>query len=102
MKNIENIVCNLLRFQGRLICGSKSLYKELHPDHTVVFNANLYTKEDGKVWYGDIDLTLDSGKLQDIANQSGKTIYILREMDGRFENENNPLLGRAVDTVYPE
>ena len=43
---------------GRLIAVSKSGYKSQYPNNEVVFNANIVTSE-GKVWYGDLDLTLD-------------------------------------------
>ena len=75
-------------FPGRIIFGSKCGYLEDHPGHHVVFNGNIVTKEDGKIWFGDIDATLDFDKLKDIADLLGKDLYILRESDGRFENEN--------------
>jgi len=75
-------------YPGRMISGSKSGYLETHKGHHVVFNGNIVTKEDGKIWFGDIDATLDFDKLKDVADLLGKDLYILRESDGRFENEN--------------
>jgi len=75
---------------GRMISGSKSLYREKYPDHEVYFNANIVIESAGKVWYGDIDLTLDTPKLQEVANVLGEPLYVLYEMDARFENENKP------------
>jgi hypothetical protein len=72
---------------SRLISGSKSGYRNRFPDHEVYFNANIFT-ENGKIWHGDLDLTLDSEKLQNLANDLKTTLFILSEMDGRFENEN--------------
>jgi hypothetical protein len=71
---------------SRLISGSKSGYRERFPDHEVYFNANIFT-ENGKIWHGDLDLNLDSEKLQNLANELKTDLYILSEMDGRFENE---------------
>jgi len=73
---------------GRMISGSKSGYRERNPNNEVYFNANIFTLEEGKVWYGDLDLTKDLSILETIAKSTGKDLYILREMDGRFENEN--------------
>ena len=73
--------------QGRLLSGSKSLYRERHPENLVCFNANVFTRE-GKIWYGDLDITLESEKLERIAQELGEKLYVLREMDGRFENED--------------
>ncbi len=70
---------------GRLIGMSKTLYRNEHPTHEVYYNANVFTKN-GKIWYGDLDLFYDAAKLEEIAKQVG-TLYVLREMDGRFENE---------------
>jgi len=71
-----------------MISGSKSGYRERNPNNEVYFNANIFTLEEGKVWYGDLDLTKDLSILETIAKSIRKDLYILREMDGRFENEN--------------
>lgn len=73
---------------GRMVAGSKSTYLEAYPNNNVIFNANIVIKSRGKIWYGDLDLTLDGESLQKIASELGESLYILREMDGRFENEN--------------
>lgn len=72
---------------SRMISFSKSFYREEYPDNEVYFNANVFTLEDGKIWYGDLDLTLDTEKLKDVSKEIGKKLYVLYEMDGRFENE---------------
>lgn len=73
---------------GRLISWSKSNYRKKFPDNEVYFNANIFLLGEGKVWYGDLDVTKDSEILQRISTNLGKSIYILKEMAGRFENEN--------------
>ena len=73
---------------GRMISGSKSGYHERYPDHFVVFNANIITKTREKIWCGDLDLSLDAADLMKISRDLGESLYILREMDARFENEN--------------
>lgn len=80
---------------GRMISGSKSGYKDSYPNHLTIFNSNICT-EHGKVWHGDIDLTLSKDILTDLANEIGQDLYVLYEMDARFENENAPLLENAV------
>jgi len=74
---------------ARLIGGSKSYYYRTHPHHVIYFNANIFTKEDGKIWYGDIDLTLDEEKLKQLSIEADKEVFLLSEMSGRFENEKN-------------
>lgn len=73
---------------ARMLAWSKSRYREEYPDHVVVFNANVFTESSGKVWHGDLDLTLDGDVLKSIAKEIGEPLYVLYEMDGRFENEN--------------
>jgi len=73
---------------GRMISGSKSGYRSMYPDNLVVFNANIVTKNRGKIWHGDLDVTLDYGNLEKIAEALKEDLFILYEMDGRFENEN--------------
>jgi hypothetical protein len=73
---------------GRMISHSKSGYMDKFPDNEVYFNSNIFVLGEGKIWYGDIDVTKERDKLENIAKEIGKDLYILREMDGRFENEN--------------
>jgi hypothetical protein len=75
-------------FIGRMLSYSKSTYRKTYPDSEVYFNANIFTKNSGKIWWGDIDLTTEGETLQAIANQAGEDLFVLCEMDGRFENEN--------------
>jgi hypothetical protein len=81
---------------GRLLSGSKSAYLNKYPDHIVAFNGNLCTKKHGKIWFGDIDVTLDMDKLEKLADELKVPVYVLREMDARFENAGNPLLEKAI------
>lgn len=74
---------------GRMIAFSKSTYIMNKKNHQAIFDANIITSE-GKIWWGDLDLTDDSDKLQAIADEIGKTLYILRKMDYRFDKENRP------------
>ena len=73
---------------GRMIGFSKTEYRYENPDNKVLFNANIFIEGIGKVWYGDLDLTLSKRALTEIATELNSTLYILSELDGRFENEN--------------
>ena len=73
---------------GRMITSSKSRYRESYPDNEVYFNANIFVLGEGKVWWGDLDVTLEKEKLKHVAKEIGKDLFVLREMDGRFDNEN--------------
>lgn len=92
---MQDRVCALLGHKGRMVCGSKGQYRWDNPDNVVIFNSNLCTKS-GKIWYGDIDITVEEKKLHDLAQTLQETIYVLYETDARFENETNPLLENAV------
>jgi hypothetical protein len=85
-----NKALNVLRSHGfdlsRMIAFSKSTYISKNPGHRVVFNANVFT-DNGKAWWGDLDLTTDSEKLQAVADELGCGLYVLRESDGRYGNE---------------
>ena len=86
MKNIPALFEKYRLYNSRMVGYSKSAYRRENPENEVVFNANIFTTNE-KIWHGDIDLTLESGKLQLIANEAQESIFVLREMDGRFENE---------------
>lgn len=70
---------------GRCL-GSKSGYRWAHPDNECVFNANVFCEDAGKIWWGDLDLTLDKPKLEAVARKLRVRLYVLAELDGRFEN----------------
>jgi len=76
---------------GRMIGASKSTYCQEHQGDLIIFNANVLTKEDGKIWYGDLNVTHDFDNLKNIADQIGKDLYILMEGDARFGYENDPI-----------
>jgi hypothetical protein len=86
---------------GRMISFSKSRYREAHPEHLAVFNANICLSPARKVWHGDLDLTVDEPLLLDLARRTGTIVYVLYEFDGRFKNADEPLIEEAVYSVTP-
>jgi hypothetical protein len=86
---------------GRMISASKSDYLQRFPEHVVVFNANVCVKGHGKIWFGDLNVTKDEPSLKKLADELGETVYVLREMDGRFENESAPLYDNARAIAIP-
>ena len=71
-------------YPGRMISGSKHAPE----GHLAVFNGNIITEKYGKIWYGDLNITKEFDQLKDIADEIQQDLYILREHDARFENEN--------------
>lgn len=107
LNELTELVIKQLGWSGRMLSGSKSGYSQQYPDNVPVFNANIIARvksdsvmfagaEYVKIWYGDVDLTIDEKSLDDLAAESGCEIYLLREMDGRFENEDKPNIDRFV------
>ena len=90
------LLMETIGFPGRMISMSKSSYVGSNKTTVPIFNANICTKESGKIWFGDLDITLDKEKLSALAEGLGQDIYILTELDARFENEENPKLDQAV------
>jgi hypothetical protein len=80
---------------GRMIAGSKR-----SPEGQLcIWNANIITRTEGKVWYGDLNLTKEGNLLKQIAKEYGEPLYVLREMDCRFESETgviSTLISKAV------
>ena len=96
---MREIFINEGLIEGRMVCGSKSLYRDMFPDNEVYFNANIFVLGEGKIWYGDIDVTKEKEQLENVARKIGKDLYILREMDGRFGNEelkDSEIITRAM------
>ena len=76
---------------GRMIGGSKSGYRNMHPDDLIIFNANVLMPGYGKVWYGDLNLTEDYLVLREIAQNLNTELYVLRESHARFGEEDKSL-----------
>jgi hypothetical protein len=96
---MKSIFENEELFSGRMLSFSKSGYRDKFPDNEVYFNANIFVLGEGKIWYGDIDVTKEKEQLENVAREIGKDLYILREMDGRFENEelkDSEIITRAM------
>jgi hypothetical protein len=99
---IEESVRTILGFQGAMISGSKSGYCRNNPDNLPVFNSNVIAVIEGtpqKIWFGDIDITKSISKLEELARIMETEIYVLREMDARFEHEDKPVMNRFVIKV---
>ena len=100
-----SLVFNVFRYPfGKMLSSSKSRYRDRNPGNEVFFNANIFTIEDGKIWYGDIDYTKDQETLEKIATKLERNLYIVRELDGRFENENiktNQIKKKAIKLIQP-
>lgn len=98
-EEITQIIERVLGYSGRMISGSKSGYRKVYPENVPVFNANIIIEDAGKyvkVWHGDVDLTVDAEKLLKSSEKTGEKLYVLYEMDARFENESKPAVHRHV------
>lgn len=91
----------ILGMLGMLISMSKSGYRDRNPDNLVVFNSNVCTETE-KIWFGDLDITRSKAKLQMLAQELNETIFVLYEMDGRFDHENSPLTDKYVVKFNPD
>ena len=89
--NQQEFAHDILDYPGAMISGSKSGYREMFPDNIVVFNANIATNSNGKIWHGDLDLTKQETVLMFLRKVCEEDIYIFYEQDYRFENETKSL-----------
>lgn len=81
-------------------CGRMISYSKKSPEGCFcVWNANIITKSNGKVWFGDLNITREGNKLKEVAKQLGEELFVLREMDCRFETSTDSievLIDKAV------
>lgn len=97
--NDMNDTSNLLIESGFRLGRQLSAHKTAPEGCVCVWNANILTESEGKVWFGDLNITRDGDRLRSIALQIGEPLYILREMDSRFGTEDLPiefLISKAV------
>ena len=87
------------------IAWSKSEYCKNHKKDLVVFNANVCINEpEMKLWYGDLNVTEFSDKLQDLANKINKKVYVLNEQDAKwiFGTEEHPNFKNPEKVFMPD
>lgn len=91
----------ILGLCGRMIAASKHAYRDAHPEREPVFNVNVCIRSAGKIWHGDLDLSLDDGQLHALADDLGETVYVLHECDARFDRAADPDYGRPAGVYEP-
>lgn len=79
---IEEILKEELGPSGRLISMSKGRYHFNNPNNIALFNGNLCTEEEGKIWYGDIDVTEELDKLLSLSKATETYTYCMKMMPG--------------------
>jgi hypothetical protein len=87
MENIEKIVELGFGICGKMLDGSKS-------DKNTIYNGNIIVGTK-KVWFGDFRLH-ETYKLDLLAKIVNEDVYLLREMDCRFDTEDKPRLDKAI------
>lgn len=89
------IVETALGPMGRMLSQSKSSYSDRHPNSIVYFNGNIFDKDGVKLWFGDVDLTKDKAKLEQIAHLLDEVIYVTAESPFRWEDQTTARLEEA-------
>jgi len=101
IRNLKEFIKKGLGYEGRMISYSKSNYIKANKFNVVAFNANMCIAGE-KIWHGDLDITKDVIALSNIAKIAGETIYILNEMDARFENEEDFNINSAIAIFHAD
>ena len=99
----NELVANVIKTleDNKLYCGRMlSANKTAKSGHLVLWNGNIIMAGQGKIWFGDIDITADGKKLKMCANQYNTILYVLREKDARFSTENDSLKILVTKAVW--
>ncbi|HWH24329.1 MAG TPA: hypothetical protein VNW68_05480 [Candidatus Limnocylindria bacterium] len=76
---VEKIAAALGLPNGRLISWSKSWYRELFPDHLVLSNASITDASGRRLWWGDLDASVDEEKLVALARALERRLFVFYE-----------------------
>lgn len=86
-KDVRLIFRDCELYHGRCITWSKGEYKSQNPEHVCVFNAAVFNTKSENIWNGDLDITLDSKKLQTVSSLLNEQLFVLRESDTFLRTE---------------
>ena len=86
----------ILGDQGRLIGEDKEEVMRIRPDQEILFNACIFHAEGTEIWFGDISLPTDVGRLEELAKRLGE-FYLTPELPYRWEGlPTSPELDRRI------
>ena len=88
---IVNSLSDKRLYMGRMISPSKSTYNRANPKNEIAFNGNIIADGIGKIWWGDVDVTLSQDDLRKVAEKYDVVLYVLREHACRFNTEDDPI-----------
>ena len=87
---------------SRLIAESKTGYMRRHPQHAVIFNATIADSSGRRLWWGDVDLTIDEAILVQLAERVGLDLYVYYEGDSRRGFVDTIDRSKAVFLAHPD
>lgn len=93
---LEEAIRENLGGDGRMVGGSKSRYRDEHPNNIVYFNACIFNKGLKQIWWGDIDITADKKALKKVAKESKELFYVTPEHP--FRSDFNNVDQKLIDT----
>lgn len=77
--------------------NKKESYKKLYPDHVVLLNSCVFGEKSGKLWCGDVDLTVDYDSLVSISEKLNESLYVLHNSDTQAEGDE--IANRAIAKI---
>lgn len=93
---LEELINENLGHEGRMVGGSKSMYRDAHPNNIVYFNACIFNEKLKQIWWGDIDITKDKKVLRKIAKESKEKFYVTPEHP--FRSDFNKVDQKLINT----
>jgi len=85
LNKVEKYLTERGYYTGRLLTAvSKSAYYKSYPSHIVLFNACLFNTKGEKVWWGDVDLSLDWKVFAEASCSLNQTLILTPETPYRF------------------
>jgi hypothetical protein len=84
---------------SRMISASKSEYRQAWPDHIVLFNGHIADGAGKRLWWGDLDLTLDEAALVGLAAALETSVYVFFERQAHRPAPGEPLHFEIKDAV---
>lgn len=84
-------------YLGRKLTYDQATYASEHRQRKPVFDVAICDLEGNAIWWGDLEMAVDTDKIQAISEEIGKYLFVIPQKFLRYERFNKSM---AKDCIF--